>query len=53
VNFEVLLNESELVAEQAVNMLRKQIGELEKAYRGKRMAADEERERRRRGQPVA
>ena len=28
-----------MVAERGMNMQRKQIGELEKAYRGKRMAA--------------
>jgi hypothetical protein len=42
VKFEVLFDESEVVAEQAMEMLRKQLGELEKLYKGKRMAADEE-----------
>jgi hypothetical protein len=53
VKFEVLFDESEVVAEREMDMLRKQIGELEKAYRGKSMAADEEGKRRRRGERVA
>jgi hypothetical protein len=49
----VLFDEIEEVAERAMNMPRKQIGELEKAYTGKRIAADEEAERRQRGRLVA
>ncbi len=39
--FEVLFDESEVIAERPMKMLRKQLGKLEKEYRGKRMAADE------------
>jgi hypothetical protein len=52
VKFEVSFDEIEVFAERAMNMPRKQIGEFEE-YTGKRIAADEAEERRRRGQLVA